>query len=290
MVATARSASVDMQQALHRVRLETAPHTTQSLGNLHVCDDPMEALEWFHPQLTRHAAECMLIDNAPEGSFLLRPSSDGEGYVLSVKLSSSVQHVRVTIGPGGRYHFGNSSFESVRGLKRHFELEKPVIGGDSNIRVVLKHPYSRFVEESHQYTEVVHHAVTNYLNESSDSDTESGTPNHDMSTSSSSHLRAMAVSSKEGYLTKQGRIRKNWRVRWFILRNQYLSYYRTKQHKKPLGTLNLMEAISVDLDNSKQKEFCFRVIMPSRTWYFLGNSIEDSQQWVELLRMKLAHV
>jgi dual adaptor for phosphotyrosine/3-phosphotyrosine/3-phosphoinositide len=286
MVMTVRSASVDLQQAMHRLRPAEAPAHTRSLTNF-CSDDPMEALEWFHPMLTRHAAECMLIDNAPEGTFLLRPSSDGEGYVLSVKLSSSVQHVRVTIGPGGKYHFGNSSFDNVRGLKRHFEVEKPVIGGDSNIRVVLRFPYSRFVEESHQYTEVVHHAVTNYLNESSDSDSESSTPNHDSSPSTS--MRTMAVSSKEGYLTKLGRIRKTWRVRWFILRNQYLSYYRTKQHRKPLGTLNLTEAISVDLDNSKQKEFCFRIIMPSRTWYFLGNSVEDSQQWVELLRLKLAH-
>ncbi|CAI8038949.1 Dual adapter for phosphotyrosine and 3-phosphotyrosine and 3-phosphoinositide [Geodia barretti] len=294
MMATARSSSVDL---LHRLR-PPQPHggggrgaaAARSLTNL--SDDPMEVLDWFHPQLTRHAAECMLIDNAPEGTFLLRSSSDGEGYVLSVKLSSSVQHVRITIGPGGRYHFGNSSFESVRGLKRHFELEKPVIGGDSNIRVVLKFPYSRFVEESHLYTEVVHHAVTNYINDSSDSDTDSSSPSHGSSSSmtATTSTRTMAISSKEGYLTKQGRIRKTWRVRWFILRNQNLSYYRTKQHKKPLGTLDLTEAISVDLDTSKDKEFCFRIIMPSRTWYFLGNSVEDSQQWVELLRLKLARV
>ena len=294
MMATARSASVDLEQALHRLRPQQqaggggrGAAVARSLTSLS-SDDPMDVLDWFHPQLTRHAAECMLIDNAPEGTFLLRPSSDGEGYVLSVKLSSSVQHVRVTIGPGGKYHFGNSSFESVRGLKRHFELEKPVIGGDSNIRVVLKFPYSRFVEESHLYTEVVHHAVTNYINDSSDSDTDSSMPSHESSSSTST--RTMAVSSKEGYLTKQGRIRKNWRVRWFILRNQYLSYYRTKQHRKPLGTLDLTDAISVDLDSSKDKDFCFRIIMPSRTWYFLGNSVEDSQQWVELLRLKLTHL
>ena len=293
MMATARSASVDIQQELHRLRPQPAAGAAAARSLTNLTDDPMEALDWFHPLLTRHAAECMLIDNAPEGSFLLRPSSDGEGYVLSVKLSSSVQHVRVNVGPGGKFHFGNSSFESVRGLKRHFELEKPVIGGDSNIRVVLKYPYSRFVEESHLYTEIVHHAVTNYINESSESDTDSGTPSHGSSSSSSTspaNLLTMAVASKEGYLTKQGRIRKTWRIRWFILRNQFLSYYRTKQHRKPLGTLDLTDAISVDLDNSKEKEFCFRVIMPSRTWYFLGNSVEDSQQWVELLRMKLTHL
>lgn len=287
---TARSASVDLQ-TLQRLQPNGAQrHPLPRRAGSHTPltdleDDPMDALDWFHPQLTRHAAECMLIDNAPEGTFLLRPSSDGEGYVISVKLSSSVQHVRVKIGSGGKYHFGNSAFDNVRSLKRHFELEKPVIGGDSNIRVVLKFPYSRFVEESHLYTEVVHHAVTNYISESSDSDSETTGSDEQPNTTS---VRALAVSSREGYLTKLGRIRKSWRVRWFILRNQTLSYYRTKQHRKPLGTLNMSHAISVDMDSSKQKDFCFRIIMPSRTWYFLGNSVEDSQQWVELLRMKLS--
>ena len=294
MMTTVRSGSVDLQE-LHRLQPEAAPAPRRAESDTPLSDDPMEALHWFHPQLTRHAAECMLIDNAPEGTFLLRPSSDGEGYVLSVKLSSSVQHVRVTIGPRGKYLFGNSSFENVRSLKRHFEMEKPVIGGDSNIRVALKFPYSRFVEESHQYTEVVHHAVTRYMSDSSDSEPEeNGTAatnhvNH-FGGDISVNLRTMAVSSKEGYLTKLGRIRKTWRVRWFILRNQFLSYYKTKQHRRPFGTLDLTEAISVDMDDTKEKEFCFRIIMPSRTWYFLGNSLEDSQQWVELLRMKLTQL
>lgn len=274
------SRSMDLQ-LFHRVQVQKTPPRAGSFAN--VSDDPMDSVDWFHPQLTRHAAECMLIDNAPEGSFLLRPSSGGEGYVLSIKLSSSVLHCRVTIGPSGKYCFGNSSFDNVRSFRRHFEMEKPVIGGDSGIRVLLRFPYSRYVEESHQYAEVVHHAVTNMLSESSESETEAETTPNERQKS----LKAMAISSKEGYLTKQGRIVKSWRVRWFILRNQYLSYYRTKQHKKPLGTLNLTRAISVDLDNSKQKDFCFRVIMPSRTWYFLANSVEDCQQWIELLRMKL---
>lgn len=287
MVMTHRSASVDLQ-VFHRAQ-DNEPQSRSSGSLEHLSDDPMDTLDWFHPQLTRHAAECMLIDNAPEGSFLLRPSSDGEGYVLSVKLSRSVQHVRVTIGPGGKYHFGNSSFQNVRSLKRHFEMEKPVIGGDSGIRVLLRFPYSRYVEESHQYTEVVHHAVTTMLSESSESESEA-IPNGEEHSGGSMNMRTMAISSKEGYLTKLGRIRKSWRVRWFILRNQYLSYYRTKHHQKPIGTLNLTRAISVDFDSTKHKEFCFRIIMPSRTWYFLGNSVEDCQQWVELLRLKVSEL
>ena len=246
--------------------------------------EPLEELDWFHPKLSRHAAECMLIDNAPEGSFLLRPSSDSESYVLSVKLSSSVQHIRLRVGPGSKYQFGNSSFDDVRSLRRHFELEKPVIGGDSGIRVILKYPYTRFVEENHLYTEVVHHAVTRML-EDSESDSESSGE-----TSGTMDPQKMAISSKEGYLTKQGKIRKSWRVRWFVLRNNTLSYYRTRHHKKPIRTLDMTKVMAVQLDNSKRKDFCFRLVLPSRVFYFLGNSLEDCQQWVEILRSKIPKV
>ena len=253
-------------------------------------DDPMLVLTWYHPHLTRHSADCMLIDNAPEGSYLLRPSQDGAGpYAISVKLSSSVQHVRVTLAPGGGYKFGNSIFQSVESFRRHFELEKPVIGGDSGVTVILKFPYTRFVEENHMYTDIVHHAVTYMLDSSSDSgddllDSESA---HSCTSEQHQMCMTIAVSSKEGYLTKLGRIRKTWRVRWFVLRNHYLSYYKAKQHQKPIAILNMMLARAVEYDNSKQKNFCFRIEFPHRTFFLYGNSAEDCQQWVELLQSKL---
>lgn len=253
-------------------------------------DEPMMALSWFHPFLTRHAADCMLIDNAPEGSFLLRSSSDYQtnpsyGYVLSVKLSSSVQHIKVAkLGSG--YSFGNSTFENVESFRRHFELEKPVIGGDSGITVVLKFPYSRFINESHFYTDVVHHAVTNMLDSFSDSEEEDG----EVSSQDSTHsdpAQPQPISSKEGYLTKQGRIRKSWKCRWIILRGNTLSYYKTKQSKQPIDRLDMNRALSVEYDNSKQKDYCFRVEFSHRTYYFYSASAEDSQHWVELLRSKV---
>jgi len=255
--------------------------------------DPMMALKWYHPHLTRHAADCMLIDNAPEGSYLMRPSQDSRWpYAISVKLSSSVQHVRVTLAPGGGYQFGNSTFQSVESFRRHFELEKPVIGGDSGVTVILKFPYTRFVEENHMYTDIVHHAVTYMLDSSSDSEDDLlDSKSADRSCTSEQQQMDMtiAVSSKEGYLTKLGRIRKTWRIRWFILRNHYLSYYKAKQHQKPIAILNMMHARAVEYDNSKQKDFCFRIEFPHRTFFLYGNSSEDCQQWVELLRSKLTN-
>lgn len=252
-------------------------------------DDPMMALNWFHPHLTRHAADCMLIDNAPEGSYLLRASSDYQrdaSYVLSVKLSSSVQHIKVLkVGPGGCYKFGNITFESVESFRKHFELEKPVIGGDSGITVVLNLPYVRFIKESHIYTDVVHHAVTNMIDSTSESEQEE--LSSDEYASPVGTLHHQPINSKEGYLTKQGRIRKNWKFRWFVLRSNTLSYYKTKESRRPIDRLDLSRARAVEYDNSKHKDYCFRIDFSYRTYYVYAACSEDCHQWVELLRSKL---
>ena len=257
--------------------------------------DPMMVLKWYHPHLTRHAADCTLLEAAPEGCYLLRPSSDKSGdYVLSVKLSSSVQHIKVIKALSGGYKFGNCSFQNLESFRRHCEVEKPVIGGDSGITVILRYPYSRYIEDTHQYTDVVHHAVSNMVESGSDSENENEDDSWesikdglfvDPTTGKQINLaQTLAFSSREGYLTKLGQFRKSWRVRWFVLKNCILSYYKTKQSQKPIKSLNMAEAIAVEYDNSKDKEHCFRIKFPSRTFYVYANSTEDCQQWVELLQ------
>ena len=51
-------------------------------------------------------------------------------------MSASVQHVRVDHIKDG-YKFGQVLFNSVKEMKKHFEIEKPVIGGDSGVCVCV---------------------------------------------------------------------------------------------------------------------------------------------------------
>lgn len=277
-----------VKQALSQSQDDVSYEGIASLLSLE--QDPMLALQWYHPNLTRHTADCMLIDNAPEGSYLLRPSSechrDGS-YVLSIKLSSSVQHVKVSKMLDDGYRFGNSTFKSAEKFRKHVEVERPIIGGDSGVTVILKYPYKRFIDETHPYTDIVHHAVTNMVDScSSDSDTlDEGVMV--ASAECENVMMGIAISSKEGYLTKQGKFPKTWRVRWFVLRNHFLSYYKTKQSSKPLRMLDLFKATLIEYDDTKQKEFCFRIQFPSRTFYLYANSIEDCHNWVELLQSKI---
>lgn len=248
--------------------------------------DPMSVLSWYHPGLTRHAADCMLIDNAPEGSYLLRPSTNHErdnSYVLSVKFYSSVQHIKVT-NASRRLTFGNSTFESMQSFRKHFEQERPVIGDDSGITVILRFPYKRFVRESHFYTDVVHHAVTNMLPSASNSENSSV---ENLADELGESYNPQAVSSKEGFLTKQGWIRKNWKKRWFVLRGSMLSYFRTKQSRYPIDSLNLSKAQGIDYDNSRHKQYCFSIEFKKRTYYLQASCAEDCQLWVEFIRSNL---
>ena len=266
-----------------------SPGIASKYGCKNEAEDPMMVVAWYHPHLTRHAAECMLIDNAPEGSYLLRASSDYQAdasYVLSVKLSASVQHIRVPNRDCG-FKFGNSTFENVESFRKHFELEKPVIGGDSGITVVLNFPYVRFINESHVYIDVVHHAVTNMLDYSSEMSDQDEELDGEEVLPSELPPSPLSINSKEGYLTKQGRIRKSWKCRWFLLRGSSLSYFKSKQSRRPIDRLDMNRAIAVEYDNSKRKDYCFRIDFTFRVYYMYASCAEDCDQWVELLRSKL---
>lgn len=245
-------------------------------------DCPMLSLSWYHPYLTRHAADCMLIDNAPEGSYLLRPSSNfkqDQSYVLSAKLSSSVQHIKVS-NSMGKLIFGNSTFDSIDSFKKHFEKERPIIGGDSGVTVILRLPYKRVVDEG-LYTDVVHHAVTNMVDSSSESDAEIIDDVPDIGNPRT------GVTSKEGFLVKEGKIRKSWKTRWFVLRGVRLSYFRSKESNRPIDRIDLMHARKVDNCDYKQRQYCFSVELPRRTYYLQASCAEDRQQWVEILKSQV---
>lgn len=76
------------------------------------------------------------------------------------------------------------------------------------------------------HTPVHHHSpcATNFV-----------TPLYYSSSSSSSNFEASSVTpaslrpaTKEGFLTKQGEIVRNWKRRWFVLKNKMLYYFESK--------------------------------------------------------------
>ncbi|XP_061216903.1 dual adapter for phosphotyrosine and 3-phosphotyrosine and 3-phosphoinositide isoform X2 [Neopsephotus bourkii] len=181
-------------------------------------DKELEALGWYHDNLTRHAAEALLLSNGQDGSYLLRKSNEREDlYSLSVRGKDSVKHFLVE-HTGTSFKFGFNEFSSLKELVMHF-ANQPLIGSETGTLIVLKHPYPREVEEPSIYESVrVHTAMQTGRTESD------LVPN------------APSLGTKEGYLIKQGKIVKA---------------------TEPIRALDLTECSAVQFDYSQERVNCF---------------------------------
>ncbi|KAB0341653.1 hypothetical protein FD755_020064, partial [Muntiacus reevesi] len=85
---------------------------------------------WYHGNLTRHAAEALLLSNGCDGSYLLRDSNERIGlYSLSVRAKDSVKHFHVEY-TGYSFKFGFNEFPSLKDFVKHF-ANQPLIGSET---------------------------------------------------------------------------------------------------------------------------------------------------------------
>ena len=72
------------------------------------------------------------------------------------------------------------------------------------------------------------------------------------------------VVGKSGWLTKKGHQVKNWKRRWFVLKDATLSYYKSPKHTTPAGAIPVPDILRVvsDPELSKREEMplCFELI------------------------------
>ena len=98
----------------------------------------------------------------------------------------------------------------------------------------------------------------------------------------------LSIASKEGYLTKIGHIRKNWKLRWFVCLKMQLAYYNNKGDSKPIRKIDLNTATACD-KNINDKPHCFSLSTDSRTFLFQANSDAEALDWIKLLKWKIAN-
>uniref|UniRef100_A0A5K3FCQ2 SH2 domain-containing protein n=1 Tax=Mesocestoides corti TaxID=53468 RepID=A0A5K3FCQ2_MESCO len=109
-------------------------------SKVHDCLKPLSEQPWFHPNLTRVAAEKRLRSE-PEGSFLVRNSETIKNeFSLTVKHNGFL-HMRITRDAQGQFVLGEYSqpYPSIPHMISHYEqTQVPVKGADS---VTLFHPH-----------------------------------------------------------------------------------------------------------------------------------------------------
>ena len=98
-----------------------------------------------------------------------------------------------------------------------------------------------------------------------------------------------AIASKDGYLTKLGQHRKTWKTRWFVLYKNELSYFKSREDKTPIRTINLKDVSAITADSSQSKENCFRLVTSTRTFFLIACSGQEAEDWIKILRWKLEH-
>ena len=106
---------------------------------------------------------------------------------------------------------------------------------------------------------------------------------------------------KEGFLTKQGKVRKNWKKRFFVLTAVNLQYYRSRtvrslpqspldsllsmfQDGKPAGTIPVKNT-SIELVPKKEcgKDLCLSISTSDRTFLIYADTSSELEDWMQHL-------
>lgn len=232
----------------------------------------LDDLPFYHGDMSRNASEVLLLNNATEGMYLLRSSTTNPGsHTVSVRCRDSVKHYTLECEERGGevYVFGKGRFEGLQEVVDHFQCN-PVLTSSDGSTITLTQPYARNVPEPNNYEDIATHS-------------EQGKP----FTSPEESFPDLHIASKEGFMMKRGAIRKNWKTRWFVLQKNYLKYYKKKESGSPIRTFDLRKATEVSQCDIDGKENCFKLVLPSRTFFMCSQSSYESEQWSKILKWKV---
>eukprot|EP01080_Neovahlkampfia_damariscottae_P005423 gene5423-9236_t len=95
--------------------------------------------------------------------------------------------------------------------------------------------------------------------------------------------------SKEGWLQKRGQIKKTWKKRYFILKNDLLFYFQdNKDSLHPLGIIYLKNAtIEKDPKDSVKHSF---VVHSDKSYFLQASSSEEKYFWISSLEFRISNL
>ncbi|KAK2948397.1 hypothetical protein BLNAU_16652 [Blattamonas nauphoetae] len=88
----------------------------------------------------------------------------------------------------------------------------------------------------------------------------------------------------EGWLTKQGHVMKNWKRRWFSLRDGVLYYSEKPTSAKEKGTIPLKGMNVKNGEDKTDKPFCFHIHDPNnpgvKEYFIYADDVNQMNAWV----------
>eukprot|EP01091_Cochliopodium_minus_P012932 TRINITY_DN403_c0_g1_i1.p1 TRINITY_DN403_c0_g1~~TRINITY_DN403_c0_g1_i1.p1 ORF type:complete len:492 (-),score=158.80 TRINITY_DN403_c0_g1_i1:87-1562(-) len=90
----------------------------------------------------------------------------------------------------------------------------------------------------------------------------------------------------EGWLVKEGGIHKNWKKRWFVLKDGAITYFDSKNSDKKLGTVPLKRSKFYHIEDYQGKKYCFAIQLDvryqeGRIYRFCANTEGEMNKWIE---------
>jgi len=92
--------------------------------------------------------------------------------------------------------------------------------------------------------------------------------------------------AKTGYLLKRGEVNKSWRVRWFVLQDDRLFYFKSPEQEKAIAFIPLDNAVVRISTENNGKEFCFEVVTKHRVYQLVAKSHTDMVEWMKSLSIQ----
>ncbi|PRP86445.1 hypothetical protein PROFUN_05364 [Planoprotostelium fungivorum] len=95
-----------------------------------------------------------------------------------------------------------------------------------------------------------------------------------------------------GFLEKKGAKRKNWNARWFVMKDNYLFYSKSKK-ANPQGIINLHGCTVVKPEGLNSRPTCFNVLAPksvsidskwtNRLYFFAAKDDTEMKDWIKAI-------
>eukprot|EP01104_Vermistella_antarctica_P017274 TRINITY_DN6096_c0_g1_i1.p1 TRINITY_DN6096_c0_g1~~TRINITY_DN6096_c0_g1_i1.p1 ORF type:complete len:911 (-),score=225.90 TRINITY_DN6096_c0_g1_i1:94-2697(-) len=91
---------------------------------------------------------------------------------------------------------------------------------------------------------------------------------------------------RAGYLTKQGGSVKTWKRRFFLLKDNFILYYkRSKADEEPVGVIYLDQVeVTSESENKTKRKNCFKISTPGRTYNISADRAVERDIWIESVR------